>query len=94
VVFRVAVGKANGVLITRRASVAREREAGRVELMEAQVEACVGTDRQRQCLQEQVTAIRRGFIEGAAKLAAVAHLGIEACTQPQSEGLVGKKLRW
>jgi hypothetical protein len=44
------VGNANGVLITRRDIVASERKAGRVEMIEAQVDAFVGTDRQRQFL--------------------------------------------
>jgi hypothetical protein len=34
-----------------------------------------------------------GFIESAAKLETVAHLGINAFTKQEIEGFVGKKLR-
>ena len=47
-VLGVAMGNVNGVLITVRAIVASERKAGRVEMIEAEINAFVGTDRQRQ----------------------------------------------
>jgi hypothetical protein len=88
-----AMGKANGVLITIRDIGASERKAGRVERIEAESNAFVGTDRQRQFLQQQVAAIGRGFSKGATKLKAVAHLGIDACAKQQIKGFAGKKLR-
>jgi len=93
VVFRVAVGNANGVLITVRYVLASETKAGRVEMIGAQIDTFVRTDRQRQFLKQQVAAIGIGFIEGTAKLETVEHLGIDAFAKQEIEGFVGKKLR-
>ena len=87
------MGNANGVLITVRDIVASERKAGRVEMIEAEINAFVGTDRQRQFLKQQVAALGRGLIKGATKLKAVDHLGIDACATQQIKGFAGKKLR-
>ena len=87
------MGNAHGMLVAVGAIVAREGKAGRVALVQAQREAFLGPDRQRPCRQQQVAARGRGFIEGTAKLEAVAPLGIDACTQQQIEGVVGKTLR-
>jgi hypothetical protein len=62
-------------------------------MIEAPINAFVSTDRQCQFLKQQVAAIGRGFIEGATELETVEHLGIEAFTQQEIEGFVGKKLR-
>jgi hypothetical protein len=61
--------------------------------VEAPLKACVGTDGKCQCLTPQVAAGGRGVIEGAAQRATVAPLGLDACTQQESKGGVGKKLR-
>ena len=62
-------------------------------MIEAQIDAFVRTDRQRQFLKQQVAAIGIGFIEGAAKLETVEHLGIDPVAKQEIEGFVGKKLR-
>ena len=92
-VFRVAVGNVNGVLVTGREVLASERKARRVEMIEAQLNAFLSTDRTCQFLKQQVAAIGRGFIEGAAQLETVEHLGIDAFAKQEIEGFVGKKLR-
>jgi hypothetical protein len=86
------VGNTNGVLITVRAVLASETKAGRVEMIEAQIDTFVRTDRQRQFLKQQITAIGISFIEGTAKLETVEHLGSDAFAQQEIEGFVGKKL--
>jgi hypothetical protein len=93
VVFRVAVGKANGVRIAVRDGLARETKAGRVEMMEAPIDTFVRTDCQRQFLKQQIAAIGIRCIKGTTKLETVAQLGIDACAQQEIEGFVGKKLR-
>lgn len=50
VVFGVAVGDRNGVLIAVRDILASEREAGGVEMIEALVDPFLSTDRKRQLL--------------------------------------------
>jgi hypothetical protein len=87
------VGHAHGVRIPVGDVRARKTTAGRVEMIEAQSDAFVRTDCQRQVLKQQIAARGMGFIEGAAKLATVEHLGIEAVAQHEIKGLVGKKLR-
>jgi hypothetical protein len=87
------MGNANGVLVAVGDIVAREGKTGRVEMVEAQVDAFLGTDRKRQFLKQQGAAIGMGLIEGTAKFEAVEHLGSEAFTKQQIEGFVGKKLR-
>jgi len=72
---------------------ASETKAGRVEMIEAQIDAFLRTDRQRQCLKQQGAALGIGCIEGATKLETVKHLGIDAFAKQESEGFVGKKLR-
>jgi hypothetical protein len=50
VIFGVAVGDVQGVLVALRDILAGERKAGRIKMMEAQINACLSTDRQRQFL--------------------------------------------
>ena len=92
-VLGVAVGDGNGVFLRVRDVVAAERKAGRVEMMEAQVDAFVGTDGQGKLLKQQVAAIGIDLIECPAKLKAVEHLGTDAFTKQQVERFAGKKLR-
>jgi hypothetical protein len=68
-------------------------KAGRVEMREAPIDTFVRTDCQRQCLKQQSAALGISFIKGTAQLETVAHLGIDAFVQQESEGFVGKKLR-
>src|SRR5215510_7246239 len=81
------------LLITVREVRTSETKAGRVEMIKTQIDAFVRTDRQRQFLKQQVAAIGMGFIEGAAKLETVEHLGLNAFAKQEIEGFVGKKLR-
>jgi hypothetical protein len=92
VVFGVAVGEHNGVLIAVRAVLASEREAGGIEMSEALVDPFVRPDRQRQLLKPRVAAIGIGFIERAAQLQAIDVLGLEAVMKQAIERFVGKKL--
>src|SRR5919106_3929203 len=59
-------------------------------MIEAQVNAVVGTDGQGQFLKAQVAAIGVGLIGCATKLEAVAHRGIDALTNQQIERSSGK----
>ena len=51
------MGDGNGVLITIRDVLATERKAGRVEMIETQVNTFLCTDRKRQFLKQPVAAI-------------------------------------
>ena len=62
-------------------------------MIEAPINAFLGTDRTGQFCKQQVAAIGIGFIEGAAKLETVEHFGIAAVAQQEIEGVVGKQLR-
>ena len=92
VISGVAAGDGDGVLIALRDVLAAQRKAGCVEMIEAQVNAFVGTDRQGKLLKQQVAAIGMGLIKCPAKLEAVEHLGRDALTKQEIEGLAGKKL--
>jgi hypothetical protein len=91
-VFGIAVGDANGVLVALRDIVATEGKAGRVEMMEALFDAFLGTDSQSQLAKQQITPIGMDCIECPAKLKAIEHLRSDPGTQQQIEGFVGKKL--
>ena len=92
VISGVAMGDGNGVLIPFGNVCTAEGKAGRVEMIAAQVDAFLGTDRQGQLLKQQVAAIGVGRIERATELKALEHLGAHACTQQQIEGFASKKL--
>jgi hypothetical protein len=62
-------------------------------MIEAQINAVLSTDRQRQFLKQEVAAIGRGVIQSAAELETVEHRGIDAVPKQQIEGFIGKKLR-
>src|SRR2546430_9383953 len=91
-VFGIAMGDANGVLVALRDIVATEGKAGRVEMMEALLNAFLGTDSQSQLAQQQITPIGMDFIERPAKLKAIEHLRSDPGTKQQLERFVGKKL--
>jgi hypothetical protein len=93
VLLGLAVGKAHGVLVAGRKVCARARQAGRVEMREAQLKAFLGTACTRQFLPHQGAALGSGLIEGAAQRAPVAQLGIAVCTKQAIEGWAGKKRR-
>ena len=57
------MGNANGVLIPVRDVLASEHKLGRVEMIEAQINAFLGTDRKGQFFKQQVAAIGIGFIK-------------------------------
>ena len=91
-VFGIAGGEANGVLVALGDRVATEGKARRVEMMAALGAAFLGTDRQRQLAQQQITPISMDFIERPTKLKAIAPLRSDSGTQQQIERLVSKKL--
>jgi hypothetical protein len=75
------MGDGNGLLIAFRNVLPAERKAGCVEMMEAQVNAFLGTDRKGQLMEQQIAAIGVGLIERAAKLKTVEHVGAKALTK-------------
>jgi hypothetical protein len=87
-----ARGDANGVLVALRASVATAGKAGRVAGMEALRNAFLGTARQSQLAQQEITPRGMDVIERPATLKASAHLRADARTQQQIKRFVGKKL--
>ena len=91
-IFRVALGDHNGVLVAVRHIVAGQGKAGGVEMVEALIEAFLPTDGQGQFAKQQVTAIGVDVIEGPAEFKAVEHLSRNPRTKQQIEGLVGKEL--
>jgi len=60
-IFRIAVGNANGLLIALRHLVAVEGKTGGIKMMETLVNAFWGTDGQGQCAEEHIAAIRSGY---------------------------------
>src|SRR5437660_10161307 len=91
-VFGIAVGDANGVLVALGDIVTTEGKAGRVEMMEALLNAFLGTDSQSQLAQQQITPIGRDFIERPAKLKAIEQPCSNRRTKQQSERFAGKQL--
>src|SRR5215211_7471617 len=91
-IFGIAVGDGNGLLVAFRDIVATEGKAGRVEMMEALLNAFLGTASQSQLAQQQITPIGMDFIERPAKLEAIEHLRSNPRTKQQIERFVGKKL--
>src|SRR5438093_2451080 len=91
-VFGIAVGDANGVLVALGDIVTTEGKAGRVEMMEALLNAFLDTDSQRQLAKQQITPIGMDFIERPAQLKAIEPLRSHPGTKQQIERFVGKKL--
>src|SRR5215470_19472481 len=91
-VFGIAVGDANGVLVALGSIVATEGKAGRVEMMEALHNVFLGTDSQSHLTKQQITPIGLDFIERPAQLKAIEHLRSNPGTKQQIERFVGKKL--
>src|SRR5262244_4552057 len=89
-IFGIAMGDANGVLVTRRDIVATEGKAGCVEVMEALLNAFLGTARQSQLAKQEITPIGLDFIERPAQLKAIEHLRSNPGTKQQIERLVVK----
>ena len=83
----------NGLLIAFGYLVATEGKAGRVEMLEALLNAFPGTDSQSQLAKQQITPIGMDFIERPAKLKAIEHLCADPGSKQQIEWFVGKKLR-
>src|SRR5437762_1614943 len=91
-IFGIAVRDMNGVLVALRDRGATEGKAGRVEVMEALLNAFLGTASQRQLAQQQITPIGMDGIERPAKLKTIEHLCSDPRTKQQIERFVGKKL--
>src|SRR5438105_1934498 len=91
-IFGIAVRDMNGVLVVLRDIGATEGKARRVEVMEALLNAFLGTDSQSQLAKQQITPIGMDFIERPAKLKAIEHLRSDPRTKQQVERFVGKKL--
>jgi hypothetical protein len=93
VIFGVAMRDGHRVLITSGHIVASQGNAGGVKLVEAFINAFLGTDGQGQFAQPQVTTIGVDLIERATARNAVEPLRTHALTTQEIEGFVGKK-RW
>ena len=92
-VFRVAVGDGDGLLIAVRPVVATQGKAGRIEMLEAQLDAFLDTDGHGSFAAQQSTAIRVDLLQRTAELKAVKHLRPDTLTKQQVERCIGKKLR-
>ena len=68
------MGDRNGWRIALRPIRARQRKAGRIEMIETEINPFLLADRQSEFTQQEITAIRVGFIERAATLQAIEHL--------------------
>jgi len=79
------VGDGDGLLIAVRPVVATQGKAGRIELLEAQRDACLDTDGRGECAEQQITAIRVDLLERPAELKAVQHLCPDTLTKQQVE---------
>ena len=88
----VALGDGHGWLIACGNGRTAECNAGGVEMMAAQGDACVGPDLQRTLLKQEVAAIGVGLIERVAERQAVAHVGAHAGSPQPIEGFARKKL--
>ena len=71
------MGDRNGLCIALRHILARQRKAGRIEMIETEINPFLLADRQGEFTKQEITAIRVGFIERAAKLKAIEHLGAD-----------------
>src|SRR5207244_6300790 len=91
-VFGIAMGDANGVLVALGDIVTTEGKAGRVEMMEALLNAFLGTASQSQLTKQQITPIAMDFIERPTKLKAIEHVRSNPGPKQQIEWFVGKKL--
>src|ERR1043165_9133381 len=91
-IFGIAMGDANGLLVPLRDIVATKGKAGGVEVMEALLNAFLDTARQRQLAKQEITPIGLDFIERPAQLKAIEHLRSHTGTKQQIERFVGKKL--
>ncbi len=92
VVFGIAVGDANGLLIALGYIVTTERKAGRVQMIEALLNAFLDTNGQSQFAQQQVTPIRMNLIERPAKFEAIEHRRLDPFAKQEIERFIGKKL--
>src|SRR5215510_5866649 len=91
-IFGIAMGDTNGLLVALRDIGATEGKAGRVKVMEAWLNAFLGTARQSQLAKQEITPIGLDFIERPAQLKAIEHLRSNPGTKQQIERFVGKKL--
>src|SRR5215475_11805104 len=91
-IFGIAVRDLNGVLIALRHIGTTEGKAGRVEVMEALLNAFLGTARQSQLTKQEITPIGMDFIERPTQLKAIEHLRPDTGAQQQIERFIGKKL--
>src|SRR4029453_14689353 len=91
-VFGIAVGETNGVLVALGGIAATEGKAGRVEMMETWHNVFLGTESQTHPTKQRIAPIGLDFIERPAKLKAIEHLRSNPGTNQQIERFVGKKL--
>src|SRR5207248_11597736 len=91
-IFGIAVGDPNGLLVAVGDIGATERKTGGVEMMEALRNAFVVTDGEGQFAKQHITAISLDLIERPTELKAIEHLRLDTLTKEQIEGFIGKKL--
>ena len=80
-VFGVAIGDRNGVLIALGDIRAAERKTRRVEMVQALINGFLVTHGKGELAKEQITAIGVDLIEGAAEFKAVEHRGFHTGTK-------------
>src|SRR5882672_8190151 len=92
-VFGVAMGDRNGLLIALGDIRAAERKTRGVEMVKALINGFVLTHGKGDLAQKQITAIGVDLIKSAAECEAIEHIGFDTGTKEEIERLVGKELR-
>src|SRR5262245_65527011 len=92
-VFGVAMGDRNGLLITLRAILAAERKTRRVEMVKALINGFLLTHGEGDLAKEQITARGVDLVEGAGEFEAIEHRGFHTGTKESIAGFCGNVLR-
>ena len=85
------MGDAHSLLVARGYRGATEGKAGRVQMMEALLAACLDTNDTSQFAQQPVTPIRMDLLERPTQFAAIEHLRLDPFAKQESERFIGKK---
>ena len=86
------MGDGNGLLVTLGNIVARERKTRRIEMVKALINGFLLAHREGHLAKEEITTIGVDLVEGAPEFEAIEHIGFNARTKEQSEGLTCKEL--
>jgi hypothetical protein len=83
----------NGLLVALGNVVTRKGKTRCVEMVKALINGFLLAHRQGDLAKEEITTIGIDLIEGAAEFEAIEHIGFNARTKEQIEGLTRKELR-